>query len=416
MASQNLKLNVGLRTKSVLIALALGMLFGLGLNLLSESMPLVVNKIVEAIDSFGQLFISLMKMLVIPVVFVSIVCGCSALVDKASLKQIGLKTLAFYVMTTVFALLLALSVASMMQFPAFDSSSVASSVQLSSLDDATLLAIVPDNFFAALVAGSTLQVIFVALLLGICLTLAGSGGRRIAHFFQDINQVITQMIMLVMLLTPYGVFCLIAKLFAQLGGTMITQLLSYFFLILLLLLMHAVLVYGSLLRLVAKVSPWDFVQKLYPAMVVAFSVASSNVALPVTLQMAKRRLGIRASLAEFVLPLGATINMDGTAIMQATATVMLAQWYHIDLSLWHYLTVILTALFASIGTAGVPGIGMITLAMVLNSVGIPLEGIGMIMGIDRLLDMARTVVNITGDCCIAMCLSGKPDKDVCMKG
>ena len=245
----------------------------------------------------------------------------------------------------------------------------------------------------------------MALLLGICLTFAGSSGRRIAHFFQDINQVITQMVMLVMLLTPYGVFCLIAKLFAQLGGAMLTQLLSYFFLILILLLLHAVLVYGALLRFIAKVRPWDFVQKLYPAMVVAFSVASSHVALPVTLQMAKRRLGVRASLAEFVLPLGATINMDGTAIMQATATVMLSQWYQVDLSLWHYVTVILTALFASIGTAGVPGIGMITLAMVLNSVGIPLEGIGVIMGIDRLLDMARTVVNITGDCCIVMCLS-----------
>lgn len=406
MSQQKLKRNSLLRTQSVLLALALGLFFGLILRFSYEFSPILVQSIVDVLTFLGQVFIRLMKMLVVPVVFVSIVCGCSALADRAALQKIGLSALALYIGTTLAALSMALFVASWVDFTSYHPSAMVAGGQATAVDSVSHMgSIIPDNLAAALVSGSTLQVIFVASLLGICLTLAEESGRKVSDFFQSLNQVITQMIMLIMCLTPYGVFCLMAKLVAGLGATMIFQLLGYFFLVLATLLLHAFIVYGSLLRFLANVSPWRFVKKVYPAMVVAFSVASSNVALPVTLQMAKKRLGIKSSLAEFVLPLGATLNMDGTAIMQAIATVMLAQWYHVDMTLWHYITVILTALFASIGTAGVPGIGMITLAMVLDSVGIPLEGIGVIVGIDRLLDMARTVVNITGDCCVTLVLA-----------
>jgi Na+/H+-dicarboxylate symporter len=217
-----------------------------------------------------------------------------------------------------------------------------------------------------------------------------------------------KLIIILMNLAPYGVFCLMAKLFATLGFYTIGNLITYFLLVLFVLLLHGTATYPLMLKLLAGLNPFIFFRKMRPAMLFAFSTASSNATLPITLETATRHLGIRNTIASFTIPLGATINMDGTAIMQGVATVFIAQAYNIDLNLIQYLSIILTATLASIGTAGVPGVGLIMLAMVLQQVGLPVEGISLIIGVDRLLDMTRTVVNISGDCTIS-CIVAKSE-------
>jgi Na+/H+-dicarboxylate symporter len=260
-----------------------------------------------------------------------------------------------------------------------------------------LINIFPTNPVEAMAAGNMLQIIVFALLMGYAVSRSGEPGRRIASFFSDLNDVIMRMVGVLMAFAPYGVFALLAKLFAQLGVEAIVQLGKYFLVVLATLLLHALGVYSLLLKLLSGLNPVELMKKMRPAMVFAFSTASSAATIPVTLATMEKRLGVDNKVAAFTVPLGATINMDGTAIMQGVATVFFAQMYGIDIGLSGYLMVILTATLASVGTAGVPGVGLIMLAMVLQQVGLPLEGIGIILGVDRLLDMVRTAVNITGD-------------------
>jgi Na+/H+-dicarboxylate symporter len=242
-----------------------------------------------------------------------------------------------------------------------------------------------------------LQVIVFALLFGVALSKSGAAGSRVAGVFDDINEVLMKLITLLIRLSPIGVFCLMVELFANVGWREIYRLIAYFMTVVVALALHAVLVYPLLLALLARVNPLRFYQKMREPMLVAFSTSSSGATLPVTLRTVEERVGVKNEVAAFAVPLGATINMDGTAIMQGVATVFIAQFYAIDLGLSDYLMVILTATMASIGTAGVPGVGLIMLTMVLNQVGLPVEGIMLIIGIDRLLDMMRTAVNIAGD-------------------
>jgi Na+/H+-dicarboxylate symporter len=249
--------------------------------------------------------------------------------------------------------------------------------------------------------GNMLQIIVFAGLFGIALTLAGKPGKRLLAIFEDLNAVIMRLVMLLMQVAPIGVFCLIASVFALQGFAAIAPLAKYFSVVLGVLLLHAFVTYPVLLRSLARLDPIAFFRRLRPPIVVAFSTASSNATLPVTLRTVERRLGVDNSIASFTVPLGATINMDGTAIMQGVATGFIAQAYGIEIGVSGYLMVVLTATLASIGTAGVPGVGLIMLAMVLRQVNLPVEGIGLIIGVDRLLDMVRTAVNITGDATVS---------------
>ncbi len=253
-----------------------------------------------------------------------------------------------------------------------------------------------------------LQIIVFALLFGLAMTLSGEPGKKILALMRDLNAVILRLVMLLMVVAPIGVFCLIANVFAVEGLTAIVPLAKYFSVVLGVLVFHALVTYSLLLRGVAGLSPVAFFRNMRAPLALAFSTASSNATLPVTLETAERRLGIDNSIASFTIPLGATINMDGTAIMQGVATGFIAQAYGIDIGLSGYLMVVLTATLASIGTAGVPGVGLVMLAMVLRQVNLPVEGIGLIIGVDRLLDMVRTAVNVTGDSAVT-CIVAKSE-------
>ncbi len=351
----------------------------------------------------GSIFLASLKLLVVPLVFVSLVCGTAALDDVARLGRVGVKTLGLYLVTTAIAVSLALIAATIVQPGAgfeLDSDASFQAQAAPSLAE-VFIDLFPTNPIQAMADGNMLQIIVFAGLFGIALTLSGEPGKRLLNFFGDLNSVIMRLVMLLMSVAPYGVFCLIAKVFALQGFAAMSPLLQYFFLVLGVLVLHALITYSSLLRTLAGVNPIAFFRKMRDPIALAFSTASSNATLPVTLETVEHKLGVKNSIASFTIPLGATVNMDGTAIMQGVATGFIAQAYGIDLLPIDYLMVVLTATLASIGTAGVPGVGLIMLAMVLRQVNLPVEGIALVLGVDRLLDMVRTAVNVTGDASVS---------------
>jgi len=358
----------------------------------------------------GAVFLRSLTLLVVPLVFVSLVCGTAALEDVAKLSRVGGKTIALYLVTTATAISLALLAALIIRPGAdfhLETDTVFSVQEPPSLAE-TIINLFPSNPVQAMAEGNMLQIIVFAGLFGLALTLAGAPGRRVLSFFGDLNEVIMKLVMLLMELAPYGVFALIAKVFAQQGFGAIGPLVKYFSVVLGVLLLHVFATYPLLLKGVAGLSPFTFFRNMRAPLALAFSTASSNATLPVTLETVEHRLGVDNSIASFTVPLGATINMDGTAIMQGVATVFIAQAYGIDIGVTGYLMVVLTATLASIGTAGVPGVGLIMLAMVLRQVNLPVEGIGLIIGVDRLLDMARTAVNVSGDATVS-CIVAKSE-------
>lgn len=356
----------------------------------------LVDGIFEVI---GKIFIASLQMLVVPLVFVSLICGTCSLKDTSKLGRIGGKAVGLYLITTAIAISLAMFVALMVE----------PGVGVDKATDTTFIAkdspaltqvfidMFPTNPFNAFAQGNMLQIIVFALLFGMAIALSGKPGERVANLFNDMNEVVMRLVTILMNLAPYGVFCLLAGLFTDLPLDKLKNLAWYFLCVFFVLLAHAFITYPIILKMLTKLSPVVFLKKMRDAALFAFSTSSSNATIPITLETATKKMGVKNSIASFTVPLGATINMDGTAIMQGVATVFIAQVYNIDLTLADYLMVILTATLASIGTAGVPGVGLIMLAMVLNQVGLPVEGIGLIIGVDRLLDMTRTAVNVTGD-------------------
>jgi Na+/H+-dicarboxylate symporter len=317
---------------------------------------------------------------------------------------IAVKTLGFYLVTTAIAVSAALFFAVLV--------SPGSGVELAGetnfqaavappLND-VIVDIFPSNPIKAMADGKMLQIIVFALLFGFAISHAGEAGRKMAVFFQDMEVIVMKMVEVLMKLAPYGVFALLAKLFSGLGITAIVDLARYFLTVLGVLLFHGLITYSLMPKGFTGLSPLILFNKIRPVWAFAFSTASSGATLPVTLRTVERRLGVHNTVAEFTIPLGATINMDGTAIMQGVATVFIAQVYGVDLSMSAYVTVILTATLASVGTAAVPGVGLITLALVLEQAGLPVEGIALIIGVDRLLDMVRTAVNVTGDATVSV--------------
>ncbi|WP_111641620.1 dicarboxylate/amino acid:cation symporter [Marinimicrobium alkaliphilum] len=401
-------------TKRILLAMALGVAVGIVLNLTistdAEGRPdaglgqwLQLFLVDGLFDGIGQIFVKSLQLLVVPLVFVSLVCGSAALGNHTRMGSIALKTILLYMMTTGLAITLALTAGTLIkpgegiELQADTSFEVSDAPSLKE----TLVGIFPSNPVAAMAEGNMLQVIVFSLLLGIAISRSGEAARAILDFFQNLNDVVMKMVLLLMQLAPYGVFCLLARLFADLGLGAVLDLAWYFFTVLFVLLLHGLGVYSLLFKFFTRLSPLMFLSKMRAVMVFGFSTASSNATLPVTLRTVENDLGVDNKVASFSVPLGATINMDGTAIMQGVATAFIAQAYGIDIGWTGYLLVVLTATLASVGTAGVPGVGMITLAMVLQQVGLPVEGVALIIGVDRLLDMVRTSVNITGDAMVS---------------
>ena len=391
-------------TKQILVAMVVGFTIGALIHGFDWSENAVGEFLVGGIFSLGgQIFIKTLKLLVVPLVFVSLVCGASSLAGGNNMGRIGLKTVALYLMTTAIAITLALTVANIINPGLGINMAEGMTFQAREAPPFTqvVLDIFPSNPVAAMAEGNMLQIIVFALLLGVALTRAGDAGLALKASFDRWNEVIMQLVMMLMLAAPVGVFCLMVTLGAQLGFGAILDLLAYFLCVLLVLALHFLITYPTLIKLLVRVSPVLFYQHMAPVMAFAFSTASSGATLPVTLETVKKRIGVRNEIASFVVPVGATINMDGTAIMQGVATVFIAQAFNVDIGLTGYLMVILTATMASIGTAAVPGVGLITLALVLTQVGLPVEGIALIIGVDRLLDMTRTVVNVVGDATVS---------------
>ncbi len=412
-------------TVRILIGMSLGILAGVVLNLIAPAV-LVPGQAPAVPDHWvhhwltngvfwltGQAFLRLLQVIVIPLVLISLICGTAAMEDVVKVGRVGGKTLAFYLATTAIAISLAITLALIVKpgahFPLvadvnFEAAPPPPLLQV-------LLDIVPANIFAAMAQGQMLPIILFAILFGLALTMAGEPGRRLLAVLQDANAVVLKLVWLVMLLAPLGVFALIARTFATQGFGAFAPLAKYFGLVLVTLLIHAMVVYPLLLRLLARLEPRRFLSKVREAQIFAFSTASSNATIPVTYRVVQEKLGVQPSIAAFSVPLGATINMDGTAIMQGAATVFIAQVYGVELSVVQLLTVVLTATLASIGTAGVPAVGLIMLALVLQQAGLPVAGVGLILGIDRILDMARSAVNVTGDCAVA-CIVARSENEL----
>ena len=395
----------GKLTRNILIGMLAGLILGSLLYALAlPETSLLMSVLVEGVfDAGGQLFIKSLKLLVVPLVFVSLVCGASQLGSGSSMGRIGIKTIGLYLMTTAIAVSLALVIAtSISPGEGFDlqTDAVFTPKEPPTIKE-VFVNIFPDNPVRAMVEGNMLQIIVFALLFGFAITKSGDMGLRVRKQFEDWNEVIMRLVMLLMRVAPFGVFCLMISLFAHMGFDAIFELAKYFFLVAGVLLLHFAGTFSIMIRFLGRLSPLIFYRKMAPVMAYAFSTSSSNATLPVTLETVEHRLGVKNEVAAFTVPLGATINMDGTAIMQGCATVFIAQAYNIDISMIGYLGVILTATLASIGTAGVPGVGLITLAMVLQQVNLPVEGIALIIGVDRLLDMMRTIVNVTGDATVS---------------
>ena len=392
-------------TEKILIAFIFGIVFGIILNFLKEYSFTLYNIVTDNILSTGgEIFLRALKMLVVPIVFCSLICGICNLKDFTSLGRISIKTISFYIFTTSVAISIAILLASIINpGEGFKSQIITNEIEINTAPKISeiLINIIPLNPFESLVKGNMLQVIFFALLIGSAISISKSKGKSANDFFISLNEVILQALQIIMIFAPFGIFCLISNTFATQGLEMILELGKYFFTVVIVLFIHMFLIYGSLIKILSKISPIYFFKNIKECIFFAFSTSSSSATIPITLRNVTENLKVKKKVASFTIPLGSTINMDGTAIMQGVATVFIANIYGQNLFLVDYITIILTATLASIGTAGVPGVGLIMLGMVLTQVGLPLEGIAIVMGVDRLLDMLRTSVNVSGDATVS---------------
>ena len=400
--TEKTKKKLGLSTQ-IFISLLLGALLGVVIHYWIPSSYIKDTVIVEGVlYVVGQGFIRLMQMLVVPLVFCSLICGSMAIGDTKTLGKVGVKTIGFYLVTTALAVCVALGSALIinpglgLDMDAVQKGTVSTTTETTSLAE-TLLNIIPKNPVQSMANGDMLPIIVFALFVGIMLAKLGTRGSVVANFFSQFNDVMMEMTMAIMKIAPIGVFCLIARTFATVGFSAFAPMLKYMGNVTLALAIQCLVVYQILLFVFTRLNPFKFIKKFLPVMGFAFSTATSNATIPMSIDTLSKKMGVSKQISSFTIPLGATINMDGTSIMQGVAVVFIAQAYGIPLTMGNLATVVVTATLASIGTAGVPSVGLVTLAMVLNSVGLPTEGIALIMGIDRILDMIRTAVNITGD-------------------
>ncbi len=370
--------------------------------------------IATLIKPIGDLFINLLSFIAIPLVISSLVVGASSLESVAKIGKIGGKAMLIYVSTTTIAITIGMTLANLIQPGAgIDNveglaggvTSVGNrAVDINVLD--FLIGIVPRNPFAAVTSGEMLQIVFLSIIFGITLSLIDKEkAKPVTAFFEGISTVMVRMVDIIMLIAPYGVFALMAAIIASFGFEILDTLAIYIITVVLGLLIQTVFVYGGIVKFIGKYDVVKFFKAMTTPQAVAFSTSSSAATLPITIDTLQKKLGIKKEITNFVLPLGATINMDGTALYQGVAAIFIAQFYSIDLSVAEQLSIIFITVLASIGTAPVPGVGIIMLVMILNSLGIPAEGIALIIGVDRILDMCRTVTNVTGDASVAVAVA-----------
>lgn len=410
----------------IIIGMVLGLIWGLfssvsGLNEFTS----------DYVRPFGTIFITMLKLIAVPLVLASLVVGISSLNDMTKLSRMGGKTVGVYMVTTVFAITIGLTVVNVVQ-PGY---SLPEDTQVSLMESYSenvevrgeaaelvternlldfLVDVVPENFVNAASDNSNmLQIVFVAILLGIgIISIPIQKGAVLIDFFDSLNEVIIKIVDFIMKTAPYGVFALMAVVIVDLAGDDLGQALNllwalgwYSFAVLLGLILHVLLVYSILFKIFSNMKLKDFFKAIQPAILLGFSTSSSVATLPVTMERVEKNLGVGEEVSSFVLPVGATINMDGTSLYQAVAAVFIAQAVGIDLTIAQQLTIVLTATLASIGAAGVPGAGIIMLVIVLQAIEVPIEGIALILGVDRILDMCRTAVNVTGDAAVSVAVA-----------
>ncbi|MEQ8523386.1 dicarboxylate/amino acid:cation symporter [Gracilimonas sp.] len=410
----------------IIIGLILGLLWGL-----MASVTGLNDFTTDYIKPFGTIFIAMLKLIAMPLVLVSLVVGVTSLNDTTKLSRMGFKTVSIYAVTTVFAITIGLIAVNVIQpgktLPAETTAALQESYS-SSVDDRSATAelvqnrgpldfivdIVPENFFAAAANNSSmLQVVFVAILLGIgIIQIGGKKAQTLVDVFDAFNDVIIRIVELIMLTAPYGVFALMASLIIDLAGDDLSQAMEllyalgwYCLTVIIALIVHVFVVYASLFKITSDMKLSTFFRAIQPAMLLGFSTSSSSATLPVTMERVEKNLGVEDEVASFVLPIGATVNMDGTSLYQAVAAVFIAQALGMDLTIAQQLMIVLTATAASIGAAGVPGAGIVMLVIVLEAIQVPTAGIALILGVDRILDMCRTTVNITGDAAVSVAVA-----------
>jgi len=400
-------------SRQIFISLISGVLIGILLNFSIGPEAFKSSFLERSFFLFGNLFLNLLSFLVVPMVLVSLICGTFNVEDSAQFGRVGIKIIFFYTFTTAIAISLALLFSTLID-PGAGFSLISKATFSASTPpplEQVFLDMIPKNPFKSLSEGNMLQVIFLSLFVGFAITGLGSKGTHIKNAFLSLNDLVMALVVMVMRVAPFGVFFLVARTFGEFGFSAIPPLFKYVMVLIFTIAFHGLLIYSMLLKFFTGLSPWQFAKRFRSVLAFAFSTASSNATVPITLEVTQDRLGVSQKISSFSIPLGATINMDGTAIMQGVATVFIAQAYGIELGLSQFLMVILTATLASIGTAGVPGVGLVTLAMVLKQVGLPVEGIALIVGIDRVLDMLRTALNVTGDA-IVTCIVAKQEGEL----
>jgi len=409
------KKKMSLTTKFIL-SMILGIVFGLILNY--TGLNAEESFLMGLLGVIGKMFITMLKLLVVPLVLFSLLSGVLGIGNVSALGKIGAKSFALYILTTGIAIATAIGIALLINPGAGANQTATTTAEFSAKEapplSEVLINIIPSNIFEALSSGNMLQIIFFAIFFGIALLMVGSKVKPIAEGIELLNEAMMNMVNIVMAIGPYAVFALMTKAVASLGMGMLVELSGYVFVVVLALFIHLFVTLMILFKVFTGLSPIEFMKKLKGVQVFAFSTSSSNATIPVTLRTVTQRVGVDNSVASFTVPFGATINMDGTAIMQGVATVFVANLYGVELGLSGYLTVIMMAILASIGTAGVPGVGLIMLSMVFTQVGLPVEGIAIILGVDRLLDMLRTIINVSGDATVSAIVAkseGKLDID-----
>ena len=391
------------RKSSLALQIFISLLLAIGAGLLLADHAAFANAYIKP---FGTIFLNLLKFIVCPIVLLSILCGMISMKDIRKVGSIGAKTVIYYMMTTAFAIVIGLAMGQLMKgfFPALSTTDLQYEAKAATSFMDTIVGIFPSNFLTPLVNANMLQIIVTALLVGFGIILVGEKAEGVRILIEQLNEVFMKVMELILKLSPIGVFCLLTPVVAENGAEIIgslamvllTAYISYF--------IHAIVVYSVTVKTLGGMSPIRFFKGMAPAMIFAFSSASSVGTLPLNMECCEK-LGADQETTAFVLPLGATINMDGTAIYQGVCAIFIASCFGIDLTLGQMATIVVTATLASIGTAGVPGAGMVMLAMVLTSVGLPVEGIALVAGVDRIFDMGRTVLNITGDASCAVIVS-----------
>ena len=404
----------------VLIGMIVGIIVGLIINLmgLNEEGSFIHEYVVSGLFFImGKMFIAGLKMLVVPLVFFSLVTGVLGIGDIRALGKVGGKSFALYILTTAVAIAFAIGIAATVGIG--EGVHIQNTLEFSAKAAPSLssvfIDIIPSNVINAMALGKMLQVIFFSIIVGISIIMVGEKAEPVVELMEIGNEIMMKMVNIIMSVAPYAVFALLAKAIADLGLDLIVDLLGYVAVLVTVLMVHLFVTLMIVLKLFSGMNPMIFIKKMRETQIFAFSTSSSNATIPVTLATVTNRLGVNNSVASFTVPFGATINMDGTAIMQGVATVFIANAYGVELGMSGYLTVILMSVLASIGTAGVPGVGLIMLSMVFTQVGLPMEGIGLVLGVDRLMDMIRTAVNVSGDATVSVIVAkseGKLDEAV----